>query len=556
MSQTHARPTPSSTRHALPALARRRVLASAFIAGSLSTLALAPLGWWPVMVITMSGLVMLLDRAAEPATTVFRRARRFALIGWWFGFGYFLIGLYWTGFAFFADAARFAWMAPFGVLLLPAGLALFHALAAGLASLLWKRGPGRILLLAIAFFCAEWLRGHVLTGFPWNALGYTLTADEALMQAASIFGIHGLTLIAVFVFAAPATLADRSLPASMRAMLPAVALAMLISGLVWGHHRLSWPAPDDVAGVRLRIVQADIAQADKWKPELRDAIFARYLELSRGEGAGAPGEDGITHVIWPESALPFLYYLDTEIRDEAARSAFAGLLGPTTTLILGAERALSEPGENGRRLISAVFNSVLVLAPDGSVVDHYDKAHLVPFGEYLPFQTTLEAIGIRQLTNLPGGFSAGRGFRAMRAPGLPPFQPLVCYEIIFPGALSLPSRPAWLLNLTDDGWFGNSAGPHQHLHQARVRAVERGLPVVRAANTGISAIIDAYGRVRASLTLGTSGHLDTPLPGALGSTIFGTQGHVVMLTTLIVAVFSCVFLLLNMHSHMNNSRAN
>ena len=512
--------------------------AVAFGAGALSTLALAPLHVWPVMFVTLPLLVWLLDGIGVYRMTVRQRLRAAGGLGWWFGFGYFLAGLYWIGFAFFVQADQFAWMSPLGILVMPAGLALFYALGGALAAAFWRPGPVRVVTLALAFFAVEWLRGHVLTGFPWNAIGYTLAAPDNLMQTGALVGVYGLSFLAVLILAAPATLTDRT-PRLLRAALPSLAALLLAGMAVWGHWRLSQPLPADVPGPKLRIVQANIPQADKWKPEARDWIFRRYLRLSRNGDALESG--GVTHVIWPEAALPFVYLFDDDIAKQSHKQAFNRLLPPGVTLITGANRAETVQNAGGERIVSAVYNSVLALDDAGGVIARADKSHLVPFGEYLPFQDTMEAIGFRQLTGLPGGFAAGSGLTNLSLTGLPNFTPLICYEIIFPGAVTPDGRPAWLLNLTDDSWFGETAGPYQHLHQAQMRAVEEGLPVIRAANTGVSAVIGPRGMVRQRLPLGAMGAMETALPPALPPPVFARAsasmlGGVVMAAIMLMIV--------------------
>jgi len=486
----------------------------AFGAGAISTLALAPLHLWPVMFAALPALVFLLDGAAARSPRCLARVRACAAIGWWFGFGYFFASLYWIGFAFFVQAEKFAWMSPLGILAMPAGLALFFGLAGGLAGAFWRPGPSRIAVLALSFFAVEWLRGNIFTGFPWNAIGYTLAAPDALMQTGALVGVYGMSFLAVLIFAAPATLIDPG-GRSLRYLMPGLAVVLLAGMAAWGWWRVAQPLPPDVAGPKLRIVQASIPQAEKWKPEARQWIFERYLSLSSGDGARALEPAGISHLIWPEAALPFVYLFDDQIAKDSQRQAFDRLLPSGTTLITGANRAETFTNEDGERIVSAVYNSILALDDGGAVITTSDKAHLVPFGEYLPFQETLESIGIRQLTGLPGGFAAGKGIRNLSLAGLPLLTPLICYEIIFPGAVVPEQRPAWLLNVTDDSWFGETAGPYQHLHQARMRAVEEGLPVIRAANTGISAAIGPRGGLRETLALGEMGVIDTPLPAAL-----------------------------------------
>jgi len=533
MHAKHAGPlTPGwlAPRASLRGLSGWRRQAAAFGAGAVSTLALAPLHLWPVMFATLPVLVWLLDGLVARADTLRTRLRGAAALGWWFGFGYFFAGVYWTGFAFFVQAERFAWMSPLGVLVMPAGLALFFALAVALAALTWRAGNARLVTLALAFFVIEWLRGHVLTGFPWNAIGYTLAAPDTLMQTGALVGVYGLGFFAVLIFAAPAALTDDGSRLQRYAM-PGVAAALLSAMAIWGAWRLSEPLPPDVAGPKLRIVQASIPQADKWRPEARNGIFARYLRLSRN-GASLD-QAGITHVVWPEAALPFVYLFDTQVAGESEKQAFNSLLPPGAMLITGANRAETVTNADGERVVSAVYNSLLALDDRGRVAATADKTHLVPFGEYLPFQETLEALGVRQLTNLPGGFAPGNAIKNLTLAGLPRFTPLICYEIIFPGVVTPDQRPAWLLNLTDDSWFGETAGPYQHLHQARMRAVEQGLPVIRAANTGISAVIDAHGRLRASLPLESMGVIDTRLPGAIPAPPYARAAVTIHLSVLL-----------------------
>ncbi len=530
-----------------------RRMALAFAAGATSTLALAPLHLWPVMFATLPVLVWLMDAAGPQAAAPLSRALACAGIGWWFGFGYFLISLYWLGFAFFVEADEFAWMAPLGVLAMPAGLALFYGLALAIAGLAWRPGPGRVATLALALFAAEWLRGHVLTGFPWNALGYTIAAPGALMQAGALVGVYGLGFFAVLIFASPATLADAGSRAS-RWVLPFIAAALLAGAAGWGAWHLSLPLPPDVSGVQLRIVQANIPQAEKLKPESRDWIFARYLSLSENGSGADLVQAGVTHLIWPEAALPFVYLLDDDIAKDDWREAFDRLLPEGIMLITGANRAETVTDTEGKRSVSAVYNSILAIDERGHVSATADKSHLVPFGEYLPFQETLEAIGIRQLTNLRGGFAAGARSQGMTLFGLPPFNPLICYEIIFPGTVVPGERPHWLLNVTDDSWFGETAGPYQHLHQARLRAVEEGLPVIRAANTGISAVIGPRGRVRQRIPLGTAGLIDTSLPGAVAASPYARFGSMILIAILIAGgLFGAVLHTLLRPQHTGNT---
>jgi apolipoprotein N-acyltransferase len=492
----------------------RRVLI-AFAAGALSALAMAPVNAWPVLFLTFPLLVWLIDGAAAGRLGGVPSA---IMIGWWFGFGYFLVGLYWVGYAFLVDAKTFGWLLPVAVIGLPAGMAFYTAFGVALARLMWTRGPIRLIALATALTLAEWLRAHLFTGFPWNAYGYALTGPLVLAQGAALVGIWGLTLLAVAVFASPAVLADDRAQ-SRRPWLPLLCGIVALAGLTaFGTLRLSRMPTSFVDGVRLRIMQPNLQQDEKFNYAAKQNVMRRYLELSdRATGPQSTGMRDVTHLIWPESAFPFLL-----TREPDALAQIAALLPQGAVLITGAVRAPeTAPGV----VPAGAYNSVYVIDHDGSILSVYDKIHLVPFGEYLPFQSLLESLGVMQLTKLPGGFIAGDRRRAQSVPRAPRFLPLICYEIIFPDqAVPRGERPGWLLNLTNDGWFGYSSGPYQHLQQARIRAIEQGLPLVRAANTGISAVIDPLGRTIKSLPLATEGVLDSALPRRIDPPLYVRTG--------------------------------
>ncbi len=514
----------------------------AFGAGAIGALAMPPFGVFPVLAISFPVLVWLLD-GASAAGTGWRTIWSAARTGWWFAFGYHLAGLWWIGSAFLVEADRFAWALPFAVMALPAGLALFTGMGTALARLLWRPGAGRILALALGLTIAEYLRGTVLTGFPWNLYGYALTQYLWLAQAASLIGVYGLTLVTILVFASPCVLGDDPDDATRRAYVPVGAVLALMCLALFGGWRVSATPVDLVEGVRLRIVQPDIPQDARFRPEERDAILARYLELS--DKASSPERMGVrdvTHLIWPESAFPFFL-----IRDREALAQIANLLPPGTTLLTGAARPEAPaPGRTDIR----VYNSVYRIDDAGLIADTYDKVHLVPFGEYLPFQDRLEAMGLEAVTRVRGGFSAGDRRRTLTIPGAPSVGILICYEVIFPGAATAPDRrPGWILNVTNDAWFGFTPGPYQHMHQTQVRAVEEGLPIVRAANSGISAVIDPLGRVLRMLPLGVRDALDADLPAALPATVFARAGHV----PLAVVCFGLFLILVRPASRRRNS---
>ncbi len=499
----------------------------ALVAGALSALAFAPFYVFPVLWLTFPVLVWLIDGATANEHAGFvRRLLPAAIVGWAFGFGFFLAGLWWVGAAFLVDAAEFGWLLPFAVIILPAGLALFWAFGMALARAFWTEGWRRIVVFAVALSIAEWLRGHLFTGFPWNAIGYALTPTALMMQSASLVGVWGLTLAALFIFAAPVALVgDGHGSRKANRVVLASAAGLLLAHVAFGALRLAGGPDALVPDVHLRIVQPDIPQDERWQFGKADETVQRYVDLSGG-GKGAAGLAGITDVIWPESAFPFLL---TE-RPQAL-SAIADLLPPGTTLVTGAARAERQPGE-ARPLI---FNSIYVIDDAGEIVGAYDKVHLVPFGEYIPFRNLMNWLGLRQLIALPGGFSPGNRRHTLDVPGTPSAAPLICYEIVFPGDVLEPgARPGWLLNVTNDAWYGDTPGPYQHFLQARVRAVEEGLPLVRAANSGISAIVDGHGRVIASLALGRMGVVDGGLPTALSQTPYARFGDLIFAALLAV----------------------
>jgi apolipoprotein N-acyltransferase len=491
--------------------------AIALVAGMLSALAMAPFNAWPVLFASFPVVVWLIDGAGAGRL---RGVPAAAMAGWWFGLGYFVPGLYWIGYAFLVDAPTFAWLMPFAILGLPAYLALFTALGFALARLIWTRDAWRVLALAASLTLSEWLRGYALTGFPWNAFGYALTEPLALAQTASLIGLWGLTFLAVAIFASPSVLIDGKSRGRRPWIAPAIALVLLLAMGIFGAVRLNLQPTAMVANTRLRIMQPNLQQDVKFNYAAKAEVMQKYLTLSdRASGPQSTGVRDVNILIWPESAFPFFL-----TREADAMAQIASLLPKGTVLITGSVRAPDAPP--GARITRA-YNSIYVIDHDGSVVSIYDKLHLVPFGEFLPFQDWMEKIGLVQLTKVQGGFIPGTRRRTLEIPHAPRALPLICYEAIFPGdVVERDDRPGWIVNLTNDGWFGISTGPYQHLQQARLRAIEQGLPVVRAANTGISAVIDPLGRMVAVLGLGVEGVLDSSLPSPLPPTVYARTGDI------------------------------
>jgi apolipoprotein N-acyltransferase len=448
----------------------------AILLGALSALALPPLTLFPVLFICVPGLLALIADAPT-------RKRAFWL-GYAFGFAHQIIGIYWITEAIVIEAAHFWWLVPFAVPLLAGAVAILTAVPCLIA---WHaRTPWqRVLALAGAWVLADIARQFIATGFPWNLWGSMIefpgTAGDVLIQLAALVGIHGLTLVVLLLAALPA-LTWRWRGAGLAAVL------LWIGFGVWRLHQPEPPA----TGLTAVVVQGNIAEGQKQTQAAATMVFDRYLALSR-EGLAAAGP-GPKVLIWPETASPFLLG-----EDQAARQAIADVTGPATPALIGSVRW------DG----NTPYNSLFALDPAPQVAAIYDKWHLVPWGEYQPGWLPWVRL-------LPGSFGFGPGPRTLHIAGLPAFEPLICYETVFTGQIIDQSDPPRLLiNITNDAWFGNSSGPRQHLAAARLRAVEQGVPLVRAANTGISAAFDAKGRELGRLGLDRAGSKAFAIPGAL-----------------------------------------
>ncbi|MEE9452779.1 MAG: apolipoprotein N-acyltransferase [Paracoccaceae bacterium] len=456
-------------------LTGKRQLLLALVAGAVLGLVQAP--WsFPLAFLLAIPVLFWLHSGAEGRW-------RATLIGWWGGFGYFALTLSWIVEPFMVDAARDGWMAPFALVLIACILALSWGLAFGIA----KRG--NLLALAIFWTLMELGRAYVLTGFPWGLLAYGW-ADTPVMQMAALIGVHGtafLTLLAVML------LADRR-------WITGGAILLMMWG--FGSYRLS-QTPPPAASLTVRIVQPNAAQHLKWLPEFASVFYERHLELSR---ASSPLKPDI--IIWPEAAVPFIPARRPDLMQQIAQIADGAVI------LLGARR-IDEAGN--------WYNGMVLLDQLGNIVDSYDKYHLAPFGEYVPFASILSKTGIKALTG--GAFTPGSGPKTLSDGHIPPFLPLICYEAIFPQHARVNGpRPDWIVQITNDAWFGQFSGPYQHLIMARVRAIEQGLPLARSANTGISAVIDPFGRIIKALPLGEQGYIDAALPAPLPQTLYGRFG--------------------------------
>lgn len=465
---------------------------SAFFAGGLLSLSLPPFSLLIAPLISFFILLTLVNRHAS-----------FFRIGWAFGASFMVGTLYW--FASAVKISGFGWIIQScAAFLLPSLLGLFYAVAVWGSGIITKTPLARALSLAFFWSTAEWSMGHVLTGLPWGILGYA--APLPLLQYSAVFGIYGVSLIWILC----ATLAFTN---KKNVVLPVWLVTLFAFGVgVWHLTRTDFGETE----TNIRLIQGSIPQEEKWLTSHFEVFLDRHIALSL-----LPAERPLHAVIWTEASVPTVVErypnLLAKIATAAPQNGF---------LIFGSVREDSPPPLSQQR---ALYSSVFALSDTGAVVYRYDKAHLVPFGEYLP---------LRQWVNLPKltagltDYTPGSGPETVTLPGLPPAGILVCYEIIFPGQVKsdqAATRPQWFINVTNDAWFGHSSGPYQHLRIARVRAIEEGVPVVRVANNGISAVIDPLGRIRSrhsKLDLDEIGFIDAAIPRPTPyQTPFSQYGH-------------------------------
>lgn len=464
------------------------------LSGALVGLGQAPFGLWPIAILGLSGSAWLF-RLGKTAWQAF-------LLGWATGVGYFGLTLHWIVEPFLVDIARHGWMAPFALIFMATGMALFWGGAAWLA----YRLSGKSLLgWAAALAAFEMSRAFVLTGFPWALVGYIWT-DSYARGLASVIGSHGLTLLTLLVAAAFVALQRKGANLAL--------IGGTLGMLALGYVLLPAQREPDPDRPLVRVVQPNAPQRQKWDPEFRDMFVSRQIEFTGAPAAQTSETEGEASrpdlVVWPEAAIPYRLSSAGPLLADIAEA------GGGATVVLGITR------REGVR----AFNSLISLTPDG-LDAVYDKARLVPFGEYVPFGFLARRLGLRGLAAEDGfGYSAGPGAALISLPGVGLALPLICYEAIFPHLLRTETRPEVLLQITNDAWFGEFSGPYQHLAQARMRAVEQGLPMVRSANTGISVVTDAAGRIVAELPLGEAGFIDARLPEPAAATLYSRLGDV------------------------------
>lgn len=486
-------------------------------AGLLGVAALPPYYVFPVLFVSFSLLLYFIDQSAT--------SKQAFACGYWFGFGWFACGFSWIGNALLIDAASFGWLYPLTLLAAGAFFGLFTGIPAAL-TWYFKNIYARWLTFASFWVIFEWIRSFILTGFPWNLLGSVLAFDDKTLQVASFFGAYGLSLLVLLCVSAPALIIARRNKISVVAAVGFIAADLALI-FIYGHQRLKL-FPRQPSDITIRIVQPSIPQTMKWNTAALEKNFFEYINLSRSQPL-----DNIDIVIWGETAVP--YALDIE---PGYRELLTNAVPPRGYLLTGLVRYEFSSAYQYQPL-----NSMFIIDKQGQIVDFYDKSHLVPFGEYIPLRRYLPQ-WVRPITNTIADFKPGKPYKTFKLNGYPAFGALICYEIIFPSqVVNKNNKPQFLINLTNDGWYGNSAGPYQHLVTTRLRAIEEGITVIRAANTGISAVISPAGQILASLPLNHRGIIDAPLPSKLSvPTFYGQYGNIVPLTFCFVNILLAFFL--------------
>lgn len=450
----------------------------AVLLGGCAALALAPFYLWPLLFPSFCYLYWKQLHA--------QHARQAFLSGWLWGVGFFLVGMYWLVMPLWMFKEQFGWLIPFEILFIHGGLALFPALS-GWVFFKIKRHcmMQNLVVFSLCYWGGEWLRGHILTGLPWNHVGYAWAVYDESAQIASLLSIYPLTLLTVLLAISPIIWLKYK---RLSVLLPIAVTAAIVA---YGTTRLDNEFQEPTSTV-VRVVQANVPQQIKWDPKHVSSSLQKYLDMSRGHGL-----EDVDVVVWPETSVPFVLWEDSEWPKQ-----LADILNPEQVLLTGAVRG-DRHGDERR-----VYNSVVAIDHEGKIIGHYDKHHLVPFGEYVPLRDILP---LEKITAGTGDFTAGSKISAIELPGHLPFLALICYEVIFP-SYAEDGRAQWLLNLTNDAWFGHGSQPYQHLDMSRFRAIEQGKPMVRAASTGISAVIDGYGRVLNRIDYNEAGVLDVAIP--------------------------------------------
>ena len=502
----------------------------AFILGGLVSRVFAPTNFFPMLFVIVPIWLIAINRA--------QTAKQIFSFGWWTGFGLLSIGLNWIGYSFTQQDAVPVFLAPFAIMGLSGLLSIYVGLVFWLTWVIKTSPIARIIVFAAIWTLAEIARGHLFTGFPWHVIGSMWANWLPVAQSASYISVYGLSLLSMIVSGSFYLLIIKS--SLKRLLMPVISSSILIAITIAGYIHLGNAQTQFHTGVSLRLVQANVKQREKWRSSLIENHFDKHVALSRSDSATGKA-DNVRLLIWPETAVQRQNF-DRE--GSIPRWRLSRLLDRGSYALVGAPRYSA----NGRQY--NFYNSLFAVNYKGDIHARYDKKHLVPFGEYLPFEGVLNTLGLSQLTG-GSAFKSGTDNVTISLPGVPAFSPLICYEVIFPGLVTTnhpeQKRPEWLLNITNDGWFGLTEGPHQHLSLARFRAIEEGLPLVRNAGGGISAVIDPYGRTISQLELDRQGILDSVLPKAIAAPAVSVAMKILLTTLLCMLLLVAAFVIKPKH---------
>ncbi|MBS0272038.1 MAG: apolipoprotein N-acyltransferase [Proteobacteria bacterium] len=504
----------------------------AFTLGSLSALSFAPLFIFPALLLSLCGILFLLNQEIEKQVSL----TKIFWLGWWFGFGHFIAGLHWITCALMVNLESVWWLVPFAFLGLPAVLAIFTGVSFSLTALWPYNGLSRGLAFGAIWIGLEWLRGHLFTGFPWNLLGYTWAFSPEMLQVASFAGVYGLSLLILLLAVSLTHVIGRN---AFERILSFGICLMIGLGWVWGKYRLNHQDVLFSPPFAVRLVQPNVPEDQKKTLEQQESSFQLLLKMT-----AEPSSLPLRAIIWPESAVSFFLELDSSSRFLIAETLPKGAL-----LFTGAFRRTELEGTPHK-----MWNSLFVVNDQGEIVTHYDKLHLVPFAEYIPFREAIDTLfGKGRVRTIMMGqdLTAGINSRSLSLPQeFPVCAGLICYEAIFPHTIINPTqvRPRWIINISNDAWFGNLSGPYQHFESARLRAIEEGIPLVRVANTGISAVFNAYGQPLGTLGLNKQGILDVFLPSPTSHVPFyGQWGDWITLVLIMVILAIAFFITFKRH---------
>ncbi len=473
--------------------------------GCILTLSFAPFYFLPAIVISFTGLLFLLEK--------FKNKRRIFWMGWWFGFGHFMSGLYWFSHALMTDIDKFGWMIPFALTLVPAALGIFTGLVTLGSSYFNSSNTTKAIAFTAIWVIIEMFRSNFIIPFPWNLLGYSISGYDTTLQIASLTGLYGTSLILVFIGAALYS-------KSFKMLTGALLICFIIFG--YGSYRLNNKTTESYNLFKIRLVQPSILEHPMGDKAKQDSALVKLVELSFLER-----DPKVKYVIWPEAAFPFGF-----TDDFTSKIPFSKIAPKDGALIFGSDRIQRK--ENGD--LSKIYNSILAISDKAEILASYNKETLVPFGEFIPFRSILPFLD--KVT--PGDVDFSSGDNTANIPNfldLPPFLPLICYETIFPN-LNIQNAK-WILNITNDAWFGKSIGPHQHFAMSRFRSAEYGLPVIRVANNGISAVISPYGEIIQKLRTNDVGIIDVDLPKSVSvpNTHFKRFFTVLPFILLLIAIY-------------------